>query len=278
MDCLGQYVASRTDRRQSAAEGLLDAARRSFGKLPRSYHYKSFGSYHGGRRYAHGFTLSLQGVSRECRRAACSTRLTDVDLVNAYPRIMAQMARRALPTISLQGLESYVESRESHLAEVQSAYSCSREQAKSLYLRTMYGGSIEKWAADFGLQYDRFKGLGLLSRFVTDCKVAVSIISQARGDLLSTFSERRRPELTASCYALAEVEDKAIQIAERHLDVSALIFDGVLVRGNVEQDAMSAIEADVLSETGYKLLFAIELGRRRLLRAGPWRRHACRPV
>ena len=77
------------------------------------------------------------------------------------------------------------------------------------------------------------------------------VIGKARPDLLAVFTGKREfPEKTTVSYALAEAEDRIVQVMEAELDVEAEIFDGVLVRGNVSVEDLRRVSARVKKDTG----------------------------
>ena len=64
--------------------------------------------------------------------------------------------------------------------------------------------------ADNNLQVDPTKGVSMMNSFITDCMVALAIISRARGDLTPAPNARKQPVMTSTSYALAEVGYRAI--------------------------------------------------------------------
>ena len=140
------------------------------------------------------------------------------------------------------------------MEEVTHAFQCSRKQAKELYLRIMNGGSTQTRMEENELP-TRSSHLPLLSGFETDAKVACYLINKSRPDLRKTFEadSRPRPWLTTMSYAISEIEDQAISIAEGHLDTIALCFDGILVKQKPSSDLLKTIEEDIFVRTGFRL-------------------------
>jgi hypothetical protein len=67
----------------------------------------------------------------------------DIDIENCHPKILEQICHHN--NISTQYLSEYNNNREQHLLNVMNAYTCSRDEAKKLFLILAYYGSFENW-------------------------------------------------------------------------------------------------------------------------------------
>ena len=106
--------------------------------------------------------LSLQNFCKRVRHTLAAGKFHDIDTVNAHPVILMALCRQLAPHISISNLEYYVENREELLAELVNNFSCredatgarpavTRDHAKDLFLRLLYGGTSSAWLRDAGL-------------------------------------------------------------------------------------------------------------------------------
>jgi hypothetical protein len=104
-----------------------------------------------GRLYADS-GLSLQSFPRRIRHTLCSLLCAgemiyhDVDMANAHPRLLLQLCEaNGWECIELN---RYVSRREELLQDVMAQYNVNRDDAKTLFLRLLYGGKFQNWAHD----------------------------------------------------------------------------------------------------------------------------------
>ena len=105
------------------------------------------------------------------------------------------------------------------------------------------GGSFKAWRDDKKLSGSM---IPLIRDFHAECENCRELIAQSRPDSLSAFPERPRPSATALAYAIMELEDACLVIAEEKLaacglEVRALMFDGCLVSGGSTSAVESAL-------------------------------------
>ncbi|CAD7957035.1 unnamed protein product [Amoebophrya sp. A120] len=264
---LGYFVrelqfAPRTDpasrKYLAQAEELLAVALRHEGRIPMSYH-RPKGM---GRRYA-DHKYSLQHVSKLVRAAACGHLATDVDLQNCYPTLLVQLLDKPAFAENLAQVvkEQPVAFREGHglpdggadplamirlyttngrencLKRIQNYYNVTREDAKELLLRLLYGGGIDAWKQHCGSAVPG--NHGFVRRFEQEANVCMEVVARSRPDLLQLFSGRQHPKRTLLSYVIGELEDAVLFELERVIaatngkyQVSALCFDGMLVYHN----------------------------------------------
>ena len=120
-----------------------------------------------GRLYPKRGASSVQGLKRDVRKALTHDSYTDIDMVNAHPCILSQLFRRH--NLECPHLDEYLANREEHLEGVMRiiddtitalfedtpknrvikrehariSASLRRDQAKTQFLRVMYGGKPE---------------------------------------------------------------------------------------------------------------------------------------
>ena len=107
------------------------------------------------------------------------------------------------------------------------------QDAKELFLRCVMSGSFNKWLSDKQLSGTMLPDV---KSFRAECEVCRELVAQSRPDLIQAFPGRPRPTATALAYAVMELEDACLVIAEEKfaahgMKVRALMFDGCLVSG-----------------------------------------------
>ena len=255
---LRRFLESGKSRRPGTDMALLHAAERNPSRsIIRKHTYSSVGY---GRRYALPFHSSLQGVTREARRAALQeSGCTEIDIANAYPTLMLQMLHRIAPRISFPSLADYVSRRQYYLGQIQALYAgIDRQMAKGLFLRLQHGGTFEQWAAAVGCSD---AGAPVppewVGGFHLDCQAASRILANTRPELLERFRKRPKPHVSATHYIIAEAEDACLQILEAHwLDsVRALQFDGLQVEQSIDvvRASLPHLEANIRTMLGWNV-------------------------
>lgn len=296
---LAEHVRAGADPRDRQAARLLEEAVAHQGKVPRTYRYVSFGAYQSGRRLASSY-YSLQFVSRACRLACSSPQLplVEVDIVNTMPTIAFHSVKNILPASmaghgGLSGLDDYVNRRNACVVLVQKVFmysvdngahlasqQCTFGDAKQLFIRLLFQDTVANWMDACGLRRrlaDESRQVDdLLERYAKAAALCVHVVAQARPSLVDLFAGqgRRRPDVTAFFYALAEREDAALQLIEEAvraagMDVAALMFDGVLVPCN-DIEALEATCRNGETLIGEKMGLPLRLALKKLV---PEHRH-----
>jgi len=122
-----------------------------------------------GRVYA---KASLQSVKKSVRAMLVEgLGLTDVDQVNAIPRLMANFVRREHHEAHFESLLEYVEDRDTLIARVVDASGCSPADAKQLFLRVIFGGTLEPWEREAAATVPRGSGIyRFVARFTEETR------------------------------------------------------------------------------------------------------------
>jgi hypothetical protein len=243
---------------------------------------------------------SLQFASRACRAACSSPRLplVEVDIVNTMPTIAFHSVKSILPSsmagnTGLSGLDDYVNRRNACVVLVQKVFmysvdsgahvagqQCTFGDAKQLFIRLLFQDTVANWMDACGLRRrlteESRQVDDLLERYAKATGLCVHVVAQARPALVDLFAGqgRRRPDVTAFFYALAECEDAALQLSEQAvlaagMDVAALMFDAVLVPCN-DPEALEAACRNGETLIGEKLGFPLRLAVKQLV---PDQRH-----
>lgn len=101
-----------------------------------------------GRVFAHK-GLGMQMMWHETRNAIAGKYYEDVDIHNAHPVLLLQeCTKHGWPCANLT---HYVQFREATLNTIQQHYSCHRDDAKKLMIRTLYLGYQQNWAESTNL-------------------------------------------------------------------------------------------------------------------------------
>lgn len=90
--------------------------------------------------------LSLSIFHRPTRHAFCDNTYIDLDMVNAQPTLIYNICRSN--GINLQKLGEYVANPTEFRSFVMEHHQCSKDSAKQLFIRLMFGGSYETWLKD----------------------------------------------------------------------------------------------------------------------------------
>eukprot|EP00798_Chlamydomonas_sp_ICE-L_P031717 gene31717-biopygen6570 len=91
-------------------------------------------------------------MGREARAVLAGDLYWDVDMVNCQPSFLSQKCQQY--KIKSPLLDRYFTDREAALNEVMDACGVTREDAKNLFIRLIFLGSVDAWTTDCGLEVD----------------------------------------------------------------------------------------------------------------------------
>ncbi len=176
------------------------------------------------RRFSNQSLFSLPGVLRDAGRGGKSWNTMDVDQENCYPR--AQLARHPCKPV----LARYVAERKEILAEVQTACGVSRGAAKELFLRLMFGGSVDTWQREHGAQgaVPEF-----VSRFADEQNQIRAEDAEKNPALLEQLSDEDRPAVSLQSQLNMRHEREVLDAMEKAVhgiaEVAAYEHDGLFL-------------------------------------------------
>lgn len=103
--------------------------------------------------------LSMSVFHRATRHTLCDKYLIDLDIVNCHYVIVLDFMKRL--NISCVEIEKYCANTKKYRAVVAKHYGIELDQAKSLFIRLIYGGSLRKWKQDNNIDTN-IKDYGML--------------------------------------------------------------------------------------------------------------------
>eukprot|EP00798_Chlamydomonas_sp_ICE-L_P017241 gene17241-biopygen26135 len=224
-------------------------------------------------------------MGREARAVLAGDLYWDVDMANCQPSFLSQKCRQY--KIESPLLDRYVHDREAALDEVMRACGVGREDAKNLFIRLMYLGSVDAWAAAGGRTLDPAivpawihalkKELREVATRLMDLPISeVEVIDQMvksrsactpvsvgyelskGGDPLATFIALFLQSIESECvWALVH------EVHGHHYSVGGIIYDGILVdKGgcmSIPDAALLGVWEDgVTRRTGYSIKLAVK--------------------
>jgi hypothetical protein len=224
-----------------------------------------------GRMYAQ-LPTSLQGMKSQIRNAIAGEYYWDLDMVNAQPALLRQIATKHGWSAPL--LEHYCDNREAVLAEVATHYAVGRSEAKDLFVRLLYLGTEERWKThDEDEPRDTPITAPVLPRVTAlarELNTLAQLMATEYADIRRTANkvngrakdDMSKDALKATMSLVLQTEEhKCLSAAAGALGdlgrpLSTLIFDGGLVErlaGETECPAglISAVETAVLATTGW---------------------------
>lgn len=82
-------------------------------------------------------------LRKEIRHTFAKDLYIDIDIVNCHPTILYQILTSN--NITCKTLKEYIEQRDHKLKQICETYNVSIDVAKNLFIRIIYGGSINEW-------------------------------------------------------------------------------------------------------------------------------------
>ena len=180
----------------------------------------------------------LQKLKKCVRIAAAGRFYHDLDIMASFPTLVNFLTGGVLEP--LRNYTSSPEARESVLNVVMTWYGCSRDNAKELFNRILFGGSVSIWKTDAAVVVNSQTSVAptVVSDWIEACSKARDMVLEAHPDWAKAgrqfFSDRRDWTFSTFSYIIGELENRAVMsmvsAAEAHgWKVGSLQFDGMLV-------------------------------------------------
>lgn len=208
------------------------------------------------------FGPGLQRAPGWVRRLCSHKYYHDVDIVNCFPVLLLQLQEKVGVTIDPVNLRRYVAEREAVLAEDMAQIpGLTRKEAKSQYLKVMFGSNELQYKTSFLLQY---------KNEIEYIREHLWHMSEYRPMKDYAESNRReQPNVKSSFLSLVitTVERTIVETAMRRMEeddigykVDTYVFDGFMVRKKPSVDEIPAhcfelLKSAVEEKTGYSVSF-----------------------
>jgi hypothetical protein len=198
-----------------------------------------------GRFYSAG---GLEQLEADCRAAICKEFYHDIDMVNAQPTILVQLAKKELG-MDMPQLQAYVENRDAVLGHIMERDNVPREEAKQRLISILFGGYTD----------DYF--LVPLYEEVQNVAKKFSHLSQYEDLVDACRKEKPKDYLKSLVAYITQTAERRVLLAMRDYLTSAgwsmdvLIYDGGMIRKRTDaacDDAlMTAISTSIKEATGF---------------------------
>ena len=238
-----------------------------------------------GRLYPKRGASSVQGLKRDVRKALTHDSYTDIDMVNAHPCILSQLFMRH--NLECPRLDEYIANREEHLESVMriiddtitalfedtpknrvikrehvlKSSSLRRDQAKTQFLRVMYGGKPDTLCIEtrdkqsFFIDWTPPDFLRLFHKeFQQNSTTLLSL------DEFKTYlKDNRNPLGTGMSLLAQDIERQVISVAiqtfnQNEYTTGTIIHDGFLVESlDVKDEVLRKAEQAVKLMKGYDI-------------------------
>jgi hypothetical protein len=199
-----------------------------------------------GRMY--GLGPSLEKLQNECRATLCSELYHDIDIVNAQPSLLVQLAKRDLD-VDMPELDTYNDNRDILINHVMETQSLSRDSAKQEIISILFGGST-KDSMLMPLKTERWDVAKQFSRLPQYTELFESKRSEKNiyGSFLAALTQ------TAERQAMLAMREALIAAG---WSVDVLAYDGVMVRKRedavCDEALMTTLSAAIKTATGFDL-------------------------
>jgi len=238
---LGRYIPS--DNEQSKFKNYSKEMLRT-GSVIRMYTKAEHGK---GRLKAMGSHLG--GFSEGIKIQLARGLYHDIDIVNCHPVLLLNLCKQKKWTHD--NLLYYIKNREQVLADVIKCAVCTRKDAKTLFLRLMYGGKVNTWKKDID------KPDSKLPVFIYQFKQELDTIAKLVDTTYPEFPKSEdayNPVYSKMSMFLQDMEHTVLMVIDEFFDdhgyePGVYMFDGLMVyRKNDEP-----INKELLTECAQKI-------------------------
>ena len=194
---------------------------------------------------------SLERIERTVRHSLCANLYWDIDMVNAHPTILSQLA--AKHGVDMKNLTYYVENREKVLAHMVREYNIKRGEAKEWVIQCIFGSKMTE--------------LQFLQRELKELADVLSSVYAELYDNIQLLKKKNRIGCFISYVAQTE-ECKCLRamidfFESRGRRVGVLSYDGCMILKDAGEPAfpealLRECEAFILERTGFSLKLAVK--------------------
>ena len=218
-----------------------------------TYKVKPYGV---GRMYPTPYQASYQSMYNVIRRLVLNGKATSLDIVNAHPTILKNYIEYHAPDFEHPYLSKYVEGREICLETVMNTYKVSRGQAKSLFVRMVFGGSYKEWAKNEKVDVTTVACELVLGFYAEMKEIQGEIAPYNFPDYVKyvKIANKIKNKTGDACFRTAlalflqDAERQVMMIIMKYVTsslgytVEALIHDELLIKGDIEEELKGKID------------------------------------
>lgn len=211
-----------------------------------------------GRWYASS-SIGCQSLLKEVRHTICEDQWLDIDMVNAHPNILNQLLNKH--NMTSKYLDKYVSKRESILNKIKDELKVHRDDAKSMIIAMINGGSCYKSELIKLFKEDLFPKIKELcdkpefSHILNHIKAKTD--KNIYGKCISKILQIIENDILESyMYYLDDKElIKKVNLNGKSYYHISLIFDGFQIPYNplINEDILEALRKNALIKTGYDI-------------------------
>lgn len=118
--------------------------------------------------------LSLAVFHRPTRHSLCDDVYVDIDMINAQPTIVYQIAKANGE--NLEHLKKYIDNTKKYREFIMEHHNCSKDTAKNLMISMMMGGSYNSWLKDNDIQQNDDKKIQEIVDMENEFKIVMNIV------------------------------------------------------------------------------------------------------
>lgn len=194
---------------------------------------------------------SLERIEKTLRHSLCAKMYWDVDMVNAQPTILYQIAKKRGLNLSL--LSKYVSHREIIIAQFMKTHNATRDEIKEWFIKCIFGAVIPELHE---LQNELRQLANELRNEYTD--LYDKIIKMKESNIIGTFLAYVAQ--TEECKCLLSMNDF---LTKHGREVGVMCYDGCLVykldkECNFPSDLLRLCEQYIYDMSGYEIQLVVK--------------------
>lgn len=194
---------------------------------------------------------SLERIEKTLRQSLCSGIYHDIDIVNAQPTILSQLAEKLDTPLSY--LKQYVENRDKWIASAMQQYNMTRDEVKEWMIRCMFGSDIPE-----------------LKALQNELKQLAHELRSIYGDLYDLVAKSKEKNImgTFLAYVAQTEECRCLCAMDEYFtregrDVGILAYDGCMIlvlqgETHFPEALLRGCEAFIEQSTGYRLTLQVK--------------------
>lgn len=205
------------------------------------------------------YGLGLFMISKAIRHTLAMMYYIDIDIENCHPTILFQICIKY--NIKCTYLKDYVINRQKYLNMVMETYNVSRDIAKNLFIRILYGGCFVNWTKDNNITY---KCLPIINKFIKEFKSTANIIYKNNKTICDSIDDKSNIISSVVSYYLQEYEFRILTTIYKYCiehnyiqnNVCVLCADGLMLETHLyKPEILNEFKTLIKNTFGFDLTF-----------------------
>ena len=205
--------------------------------------------------------IGLITLRREIKQTLTKDKYIDIDIINCHPIILSQLCS----DLKIENLTKYINDRDKILLTMKDEYKMNRDDAKTLFIRIMYGGTYENYFDEKNIEIkDTLPIMKFIKDFQNEIKKITEMFANANPDLVKKIKKIKDNNIYGSLlsHIMQEYENQILEVIYNYCSYKkaiknnecVLCYDGIMIKKDkYKVELLKELEEEILNKTSFKV-------------------------